>query len=157
MILHHGRRSAGFTIIELLIAIVIVGILAAVALPAFQNSVRKGRRSEAYTALGALQQAQERWRSSNGSYADNSQLSLGVNASPAGLGQAATTPSGYYAIAITAADGASYTATATAATGTSQADDSGCTVLAVRMVGGNIGYGSGATTDWTDAARCWNR
>jgi hypothetical protein len=40
---------------------------------------------------------------------------------------------------------------------TSQAVDSHCTVLAVRMQGGNIGYGSGATIDWTDAYKCWAR
>lgn len=151
------RRDTGFTLIELMIAIVVIGLLAALAYPTFMGAIRKGRRSDAFAALAALQQAQERWRSSNGVYADNTQLTLATNGSPPGLGIAATTASGYYGIAITAANATSYTATATATSGTSQAQDGSCTLLAVQMQGGNIGYGSGTTIDWTDTNKCWAR
>jgi type IV pilus assembly protein PilE len=151
-------RPRGFTLIELLIGLVVVGILAAIALPAFNNSIRKSRRSDAFAALSALQQAQERWRGNHGSYADNGLLTLASTASPPGLGLSATSGSGYYAIVIASADATGYVATATAVSGSTQANDSGCQVLAVRMQDGNAASGSGASSvDWTDPQRCWAR
>ena len=58
----------GFSLIELMIAIAVVGLLTAVAWPSFMESVRKSRRSEALAAMAAIQQAQERWRASHPSY-----------------------------------------------------------------------------------------
>lgn len=151
----HGR---GFTTIELLIALVVLGVLMAVALPNYQDSLRKSRRAEAFNALTSIQQASERHRSSNATFTNNLTASA-----PAGLGQAATrTTGGYYDLAVTVVNATTYVATATAVTGTSQANDSGCQILAVRMEGGNIRYGAGATApDWsaanTDPLRCWAR
>jgi type IV pilus assembly protein PilE len=146
------RRTRGFTFVELMIGIVIVGVLTAVALPSFLGQLRKSRRAEAVSTLAMLQQAQERYRSSNTAYAGNGLLtsSLGING---------TTASGYYTIAITASSASGYTATATARTGTSQARDDNCQVLAVQMTAGNLGYGASAdaTINWTDPNRCWAR
>lgn len=139
-----ARLVQGFTLIEIMIAVVIVAILAAIALPSFMDSVRKGRRSEAFAALSALQQAQERWRGNNANYGAMVNLTT----------IAATTPNGYYAISIDANNATGYTATATGQGG--QANDGSCKVLAVRVLGGNISYGSGAAVaDFTDPGRCW--
>jgi len=149
MVVRSGR--GGFTTIELLIALVVAGVLVTLALPTFLDSIRKGRRSEAVSTLAQLQQAQERFRSSNAAYAGNGVLTsaLLVNA---------TTASGYYDIAITASSGTGYKATATARSGTSQANDSGCTLLVVEMDRGNITYGSGSTASpLSDSSRCWAR
>ena len=54
------RVNRGFTLIELMIVVAIVAILAAIAYPAYTESVRKGRRAEARTALAELLQQQER-------------------------------------------------------------------------------------------------
>lgn len=143
-------RRHGFTTIELLITVMVIALLAAVALPSFFDQIRKGRRSDGIAALANLQQAQERWRSTNAAYAPNSELTTGLRLS-------ATSVSGYYGIAITANNATGYTASATAATGSTQAEDVGCTVLWVRMEAGNLSYGSGASPDWTDAKRCWAR
>lgn len=147
----------GFTLIEVIIVVAVLGILAAVALPSFLDSIRKGRRSEAMGAITQVQQAQERWRANHATYADNDKLSA---AHPAGLGVAATTSSGYYAVAISGADGNGYTVTATAKSGTSQYGDSSCRKLVLRQAGGNVIYSSadaGGTIDTSGAARCWAR
>lgn len=156
------RRLQGFTLIELMIAVAIVAVLASVAYPAYQDSIRKGRRAEAFTALSTLQQAQERWRSNNASYTTALPNTAAANVAPNGLGVAATTPSGLYAIAVSDVSGTAYTATATAATGTSQASDGNCKVLGVQMASGTLKYGSGASSiTWTaanpDAGKCWAR
>jgi type IV pilus assembly protein PilE len=150
----HLRRYAGFTLLELLITIAVIGILAGVAYPSFQNQLRKSRRAEAFTALAQLQQAQERFRSGQPQYADN--VTATPSATPPGLGLQATTSSGYYTIAIASSGASGYIATATANSGTSQANDSGCTLLAVQMLAGQVTYGSGSTTSpLTDSNRCW--
>ena len=73
-------RHRGFTLIELMVAIVIVGILVAVALPAYQEQVRKGRRAEAKTALLKTMQLQERFytASPNATYADKATTLYGI-------------------------------------------------------------------------------
>jgi type IV pilus assembly protein PilE len=145
-----GRAAGGFTLIELMITVVIAAVLAAVALPSFVDSVRRGRRSEAFAALAQVQQAQERWRANNPSYASLSTLGL-----------PATTSNGYYGITVTLVDAtkaSTYIATATAKSGTSQAKDANCLLLGARTQAGNLSYGGGATTiDWTDPNRCWPR
>ena len=58
----------GFTLIELMIVVAIVGILAAIAYPAYQDSVMKGRRAEGRTAVLELMQQQERYMTQRGTY-----------------------------------------------------------------------------------------
>lgn len=159
----HGRASRlgrGFTTIELLIAIVVLGVVVALALPSYQSSLRKSRRVEAFNALTSIQQGQERHRSINPSFTTN--LTAAPSASIPGLGLPGTrTGGGYYDLAVTVVDATTYVATATAVAGTSQAADGACSVLAVRMQGGNVRYGSGAAINWadanTDTQRCWAR
>lgn len=153
---HPGRwaRSQGFSLIELMIAVAVVGILLAVALPSYQSSVRKGRRAEAINAINLVQQAQERSRANFPSYCDNDHLSTDPTAAQCGLKVPASTSNGYYSLAISDDSSTGYVITATA-TG-SQAADTSCAKLAARVAGGALSYGSGTSSvDWADTNRCW--
>jgi len=83
------RHSRGFTLIELMIAVTVVAILTAIALPSYQNSIRKSRRPDAKTALLDLASRQERYFTLNNVYTDGVTVpnSLGY-ALPANLGNA---------------------------------------------------------------------
>lgn len=63
------RRVRGFTLIELMIAVAVVGILVAIAYPAYNDSVRKSRRAQAKADLAQLATLAERWYTANNSYA----------------------------------------------------------------------------------------
>jgi type IV pilus assembly protein PilE len=62
-------HSKGFTLIELVIALTVLGILAAIAYPSYQNQVAKSRRGDAQAALMAFANAMERYYTQNNTYA----------------------------------------------------------------------------------------
>lgn len=110
------RKEKGITLIELMIVVMIIGILAAVAYPSYQNSVRKARRADGAAALTTIQLAQEKLRSSCRFYAQN----LGGGANVCGANAAGSTivapsasPDGRYSVTLANASATGYTATAT--------------------------------------------
>jgi len=62
------RRRQGFSVTELMIAVVIIGVLASIAIPSFTSYIYKARVSEATNFLGEIKQRQESYRNEFGQY-----------------------------------------------------------------------------------------
>jgi type IV pilus assembly protein PilE len=114
----------GFTLTELLTALVVVTVLTAVAVPLWRVHLLRVRRTEATTALIALQAAQDRHFGRQARYAAATQL---TRPAPEGLGLPTHSAHGYYDISLrTRDDGLGYLATARPARAAGQADDTRC-------------------------------
>jgi type IV pilus assembly protein PilE len=103
------RQSKGFTLIELMIVVAIVAILAAIAIPMYNEQVRKGRRAEASRFVGDLQLSLERWRAENPSFAACSPTPCGSGDYPVPP-DSSTSP--FYTIAIVSPTATGYSITA---------------------------------------------
>ena len=127
-----NKKSLGFTLIELMITVVIIGILASIAYPAYQNSVTQSRRADAQGALMQLNNAMERVFTQNNTYMP---LVAGVATAPT-LGTGAATPphifanqapldgaTKYYTLSIPNIAANTFTLRATPIAGTAQAAD----------------------------------
>jgi type IV pilus assembly protein PilE len=98
------RGKDGVTLLEVMIVVVVVGILATIAIPAYNDYVTRSRRSDAFTALETVRAAQEMYRAEKGFYA-------GALGSLAGC--SATMAGGNYDISVARTSNTEYTATAT--------------------------------------------
>ncbi|WP_296217645.1 type IV pilin protein [Pseudomonas sp. UBA2684] len=101
------NRIKGFTLIELMVVVAIVGILAAIAYPSYTEYVNRGKRAEVQAALMEAAQALERYYSVNGSYLDGASIADVFTANVPASGSA------NYVIAAQAATATSYTLRAT--------------------------------------------
>tara|TARA_R110000772_G_scaffold90923_15_gene187313 strand:- start:308 stop:742 length:435 start_codon:yes stop_codon:yes gene_type:complete len=140
-----NKKPNGFTLIELLVVIAIIGVLAAIAIPSYQNSTRKANRSDAQITLSRLSSLQERYYFRTNQYTgDFNDLISGVANNTTSI----TSDEGYYTIALTAT-ASSWSMTATA-TGT-QVSDTECTTLTLTNLGSKTSAddSAAATTD------CW--
>ena len=95
-----SNKFKGFTLIELMIVVALIAILAALAMPAYQDYVMRARRSDGLKELLSLQLAQEKWRANNSAYSTGITTDFGFADT--------TSPDGYYAMSVTVS-GASYT------------------------------------------------
>ena len=144
-----------------MIVVLIVGVLAAVALPAYFGSIQKSRRADAINMMSQVAQAQERVRANNPSYTNDFGTSaLNVHTTASSGVTSLTEP--YYSISVPTNTAASYTVRAVALG--SQLSDTKCVAMEMRMLGGNLSYISSTSTvpatiaaATTDANRCWAR
>ncbi|MDB9392455.1 type IV pilin-like G/H family protein [Microcystis aeruginosa] len=72
--LNKKNGNKGFTLIELLVVVIIIGVLAAIALPNLLGQVAKGRQAEARTNLGTVNRAQQAYRLENATFTTVSNL-----------------------------------------------------------------------------------
>jgi type IV pilus assembly protein PilE len=142
---HHRHR--GFTLIELMIAVSVAGILSSIALPSFEGALQRSRRADVLVSMMQIQMAQERYRSNATTYG-----------SLADIGMPTLSPAKHYALQAGATGTDAYDALATAS-GT-QARDTACRYMKLSAVGGNLSYASGPDASLANAAAanraCWN-
>jgi len=119
-------KAKGFTLIELMIVVAIVGIISAIAIPQYQNYLHVTSRADATKALGRMVDQQEYYvlRHNATSYTNDVNKVGGPD-----------TEFGYYTISIDTADSAGFKLRATAVVGKSQEDDTGCTELTLTSTG----------------------
>jgi type IV pilus assembly protein PilE len=133
-------RDSGWSLIELLVVVVALTILTLAAVPTYRTAMLRAHRTEATAALLAVAAAQERFHLQHQAYASDIEA-----APPDGLGLPSATESGRYVIAVTSADAAAFTATATAQAGQSQ--DTHCAQFGLDSAGLRT------ATSWD----CWGR
>jgi len=140
-------RRAGFTALELLVAVAMVSVLASIAYPSFRAQLDRTRRADAIAALISVQMAQERWRANQPGYG-----------SLAEIGVAPVSSAGHYTIAVTTAAASSYELLASAQG--AQLHDTECRHLRLSVSGANFAYASGPDPSVTNPApinrRCWS-
>lgn len=141
------KRLAGFSLIELMITVAVVGILAAIALPSYQQYVKRSNRADVKTALLADAQFLERNFTESNDYSKDSAgnaIALPYTVSP-------TNGAALYDIAVASITATDFTLTATRHAGNSMATDA-CGDFKLD----NLGNKTLANATLT-VADCWNK
>jgi type IV pilus assembly protein PilE len=144
---HH---STGFTLIEMMITVAIVGILAAIAYPSYTAQVQKSRRADAQVALMEIMQRQESYFLRTRSYtSDLTDLGYAVDANGK-----ATSNDRHYLLSATAT-ASTFSITAEPVSGQPQAQDAACQVMKIDNRGVKRGGVDETHADADTAQTCW--
>jgi type IV pilus assembly protein PilE len=141
------RNLSGVTLIELMIAVVVISILAAIAVPAYRLHLVRTQRADATQALLRVQAAQEKSLVRNGRY--TADLSSVPDAG--GLGLQRMSEHGFYELTVTLTR-VGYVATASAIAMEGRPDDGHCRTFTIN----ETGHRSAVDSSGTDrSAECW--
>ncbi|WP_235858468.1 MULTISPECIES: type IV pilin protein [Xanthomonas] len=128
------QKNSGFSLLELMIAVAIVGILAAIAINSYRSSVIKSRRSAAAACLQEGAQTMERYYTINTTYVGGS------------MGACSADIANFYTFSSGTPTATSFSLSATP---TSGQNDSTCGTLTINQLGVRAASGSGGAT------QCW--
>ncbi|WP_414828007.1 type IV pilin protein [Alteromonas sp. H39] len=109
----YNQNQMGWTLVELMITVAIVGIIGAIAVPSYMEHIRESRRTDARTELMQLKMEQEAYRLENNSYASAAQLGVA--------------PTEFYTFSVSNVSATTYTLVATAKG--AQLKDTACTTI----------------------------
>ncbi len=152
------KRNSGFTLIELMIVVAILGIVSAIAFPSYMDYVKKGKRTDAKVELLRLAQVQESYFTQNLSYASTLAGDLGLTEPvmseqdnyaitmtplPAGCGGTSVSPC------------TSYTLTATAQAKQNDGHCGNFTISNTGLKRVTAGGAAGSTANTDRSKECW--
>jgi type IV pilus assembly protein PilE len=140
------KKTAGFTLIELMVVVAVIGLLLAIVMPNYSESVRKSRRADAIKTLMEMGAMQERFYAQHSRYTDVIIGSIGLNL------EHNISAGGHYILTSAACAGKTietcYELTATPVPGSNQAKDTQCGALSFKQTGERSA--SGTLRD-----KCW--
>ncbi|MEJ6473348.1 type IV pilin protein [Pseudoalteromonas piscicida] len=135
--------TKGFTLIEVMIVVVIIGILSAIAYPNYTEYVRRGARADAMTLLLDAANKQEQFFVDNRAYSDDLEA----------IGVPTTTENGYFTITLQNVTADTFRVVATATAGPVQGDQD-CPAFTIDELGVR---GIAGETNQDQIDRCWER
>lgn len=141
---HRKNACRGFTLVELLIVVVIIGIIAAIAVPSYSLFIINANRTDAMSFLSEVAGEQQRYFSENNEYADEmSDLGYGTDAT-------FPSPEGHYTISVSNTTDANldYVLSATPVVGGRQAKDDECDVFTISSTGVKANTGGSNANCW---------
>ena len=140
------RCAAGFTLIEILCAMALAGVLSSLAYPTYRHALHQARRADAVVAAAQVQMAQARYRAEHTRYGSLADIRV-----------AALSPAGHYRLDIAAPSPDGYELHARAEAG--QRADAACRRLKLVVIGSDVVHASGHDERFSNAAavnrRCW--
>ena len=131
------KQRAGFSLLELMITVAIIGILASIAYPSYTEYVIRAKRSDGKAALLKAQLAEEKWRANHTTYGGLTEI-----------GVSSSSEDGYYAISISGTP----TATTYTIIATPNFTDTKCGTLGITQ---NMGVETKTKTGTDTITNCW--
>ena len=144
------QLQRGVTLIELIVVVIIIGILAAVAIPSYRNYVMRSQRADAKDALLAAATAMEKHYLQCNTYGDD--LDNATDCAAGTVNASAESKNGWYELQVLNADATGFRLSASAVAGRNQATDVACQEFRVTDRGIRTALDSGGADN---TAECW--